>query len=202
MAEHSEAMAAQIPHDESVPHDHDGTLAHTEVADHGGAELHVEPIALGLNPSAWVALAMLVLIAFAIFGAKVQKKLAGTLDSSIGEIRKQLDEAKSLRAEAEALRKEYSDKIANAEKDAVAMMANAEREAGVIIAKAESDATDMIARREKMAEEKISAAELSAVTELRAMAADAATVAARGLIRQNHSAQADTVLVNQAIAQF
>ncbi len=173
-------------------------LLAAEAAEHGGG--HAEPMAFGLNPAAWVALAMLVLIGFAIFGAKVHKTLANGLDSSIAEIRKQLDEAKTLRSEAEALRKEYADKIANAEKDAEAMIDNAKREADAIVAKAETDTASMITRREKMAQEKIAAAELSAVSQLRSQAASAAAAAAQGLIREHHSADADKALVNQAIA--
>ena len=176
--------------------------AHTEVPDHGGAEHHAAPAALGLEPGGWVALSMLVLILFAIFGAKVHKMLAGGLDSGIAEIRKQLDEAKALRAEAEALRQEYADKIAGAEKDAAAMIDNARREAEAIVARAETDTTDMITRREKMADDKIGAAELAAISELRAKAAGAATAAARDLIRREHSADRDQVLVNQAIGSI
>jgi F-type H+-transporting ATPase subunit b len=167
------------------------------VAEHGGE--HAEPLALGLAPASWiVAAAMTVLILVALF-LKVPKMLTASLDASIAEIKKQLDEAKVLRAEAEALRQEYASKIANAEKDAAAMLDHARHEAEAIVAKAEADTTAVIARREKMAEDKIAAAERGAVAELRARAADAAAVAARGLIAQNHGAAADKVLVDQAI---
>ena len=55
--------------------------------------------------------------------------LVGGLDAKIAEIRQQLDEAKALRSAAEALRKEYADKIAGAEKDAAAMIEHARTEA-------------------------------------------------------------------------
>ena len=165
-------------------------------AEHGGE--HAEPIALGLTPPMWVALSMAVLIGIAI-KLGVPKMLTGMLDSGIAEIRKQLDEAKALRAEAEALRKEYADKIANAEKEAAAMLAHAQSEAEAIIAKAEADTTGVIARREKMAEDKIAAAERGAVADLRARAAGAATAAARSLIAAQHNAKADKSLVDEAI---
>ena len=169
-------------------------------AEHGAhAAEHAEPSALGLAPGAWVALSMAVLIAVALF-LKVPAMLTSGLDASIAEIRKQLDEAKALRAEAEALRKEYADKIANAEKDAADMLAHAKHEAEAIVAKAEADTTALIARREKMAEDKIGAAERGAVAELRAKAAEAAATAARGLIASNHDAKADKPLVDAAIA--
>jgi F-type H+-transporting ATPase subunit b len=178
-------------------------LAHAAAeagAEHGGG--HAEPVAFGLNPAAWVALAMIVLLLFAFLGAKVHQMLGKGLDGSIAEIRKQLDEAKQLRAEAEALRKEYADKIANAEKDAASMIEHAGHEADAIIAKAESDTTDMIARREKMASDNIHAAELAAVADLRAKAAQAATAASRKLIAEKHTAEADKALVDQAIGSI
>ncbi|MDR2858753.1 MAG: hypothetical protein LBV50_13060 [Novosphingobium sp.] len=158
-----------------------------------------EPLMLGLAPASWVvAASMTILIGIALF-FKVPRMLTSGLDASIAEIRKQLDEARALRAEAEALRKEYADKIANAAKDAAAMLEHARHEAEAIVAKAEVDTSAVIARREKMAEDKIAAAERGAVAELRAKAAAAAAAAARGLIAQKHGAVADKVLVDQAI---
>jgi F-type H+-transporting ATPase subunit b len=162
-----------------------------------GAE--IEPSALGLAPGAWVALSMAVLIAVALY-LKVPKTITGGLDKGIAEIKHQLEEAKALRAEAEALRKEYADKIANAEREAAEMLAHARHEAEAIVAKAEVDTTDLIARREKMASEKITAAELAAVQDLRNKAAAVAAAAAGALIRSGHNAAADKPLVDQAIA--
>ncbi|MBS0482479.1 MAG: hypothetical protein JSR96_10075 [Proteobacteria bacterium] len=169
----------------------------TAAVEHGAE--HAEPAAFGLNPGMWVALSMATLLGILIW-KKIPGKITSGLDSSIAEIKKQLDEAKLLRAEAEALRKEYADKIANAEKDAASMLDHARHEAEGIIAKAESDTTALIARREKMAEDKIAAAERGAVEALRAKAAEAATTAAGKLIAAKHDAAADKALVDQAIA--
>ncbi|MEO5586639.1 MAG: hypothetical protein ABIQ81_02990 [Novosphingobium sp.] len=171
-------------------------LAHA--AAEAGAEHHAEPIAFGLNPVAWVALSMLTLIGIALY-LKVPKMLTSGLDAGIAEIKKQLDEAKSLRAEAEALRQEYASKIANAEKDAAAMLDHARHEADAIVAKAEAGTTTVIGRREKMAADKIAAAERGAIDALRARAANAATAAAAQLIAAKHGAEADKALVDAAI---
>ncbi|GAA4776812.1 hypothetical protein [Novosphingobium ginsenosidimutans] len=167
-----------------------------EAAEHGAA--HAAPEAFGLGPVTWVALAMTVLILVAIW-KKVPAMITSGLDNNIAEIRKQLDEAKALRAEAEALRQEYADKIAGAEKDAAAMIEHAKSEADAIVAKAEVDTKALIKRREKMAEDKIAAAERGAIAELRAKAANAAASAARQLIAANHNAKADKSLVDEAI---
>ncbi|MCW1384444.1 hypothetical protein OLX02_16605 [Novosphingobium sp. KCTC 2891] len=164
-----------------------------------GAVHEVEPSALGLNPGMWVAAAMLVFL-LVLVAKKVPGTIVGGLDKQIDAIRKQLDEAKALRAEAEKLRAEYAAKIANAEKDAAAMLDHARHEADLIVAKAAADTQDVIGRREKMASDKIAAAERGAVDDLRAKAAAAAAAAAGQLIASNHGATADKALVDGAIA--
>lgn len=160
---------------------------------------HAYPTAFGIAPHGWTAIAMLVVFG-AMLWAGVPRIIARILDDRIAGIRKQLDEAKALRAEAEALRDEYAAKIAAAEKDAATLLDHAKVEAEAIVARAEADTTAVIARRERMAEDKIAAAERAAVEELRAKAATAATEAARGLIAAKHGADADRELVDQAIS--
>jgi F-type H+-transporting ATPase subunit b len=167
-------------------------------AAHGAAE-HAEASALGLGPGGWVALSMIALIAIMLY-LKVPALVASMLDKKIEGIRKMLDEAATLRSEAEALKAEYERKVANATKHAEELRTAAEHEATLIVEKARTDAAALVARREKMAEDKIAAAERAAVADLRAKAAEAAAVAARGLIRENHSAAADKALVDQAIS--
>lgn len=167
------------------------------VASEQGAQS--DPTAFGLEPYQWVSVSMVVLLAIFLW-KKVPGVIAGGLDGKIAEIRSQLDEAKTLRAEAEKLRDEYSAKIAGAEKDAEAMMANARHEADAILAKAESDSAALVERRKKMAEDKIAAAEREAIDEVRATAATAATKASRKLIAEKHDAEADKTLADQVIA--
>ncbi len=169
-------------------------------AEHGGpAAEHAELAAFGLTPGMWVAAAMATLLAVMVW-KKVPGMITSGLDASIAEIRKQLDEAKALRAEAEALRKEYADKIAGAEQEAAAMIDDARHEAEAIVAKGAEDTKALIKRREKMAEDKIAAAERGAIDELRAKAAAAAAGAAKSLIAASHDAKADKGLVDEAIA--
>lgn len=162
---------------------------------------HAEPSVLGLDSYQWVALAMLVLIAVFVW-KKVPGLITGGLDAKIAEIRKALDEAKSLRAEAEALRAEYAAKIASAEKDAEAMLAGAREEADAILAKAEADSEVMVARRQRMAEDKIAAAERAAVAEVKARAVTAATAASKVLIAKAHDKKADKKLADEVISSL
>ena len=157
------------------------------------------PSLWGMEPYVIVSIAMAVLIAIMLW-KKVPGMVTAGLDNKIAAIREQLDEAKKLRAEAEALRDEYAAKIAGAEKDAEAMMEGAQKEADAIVAKAEEDSKAMVARRKKMAEDKIAAAERDAVEDVRNRAADAATAAAQELITKKHDAAADGKLADQVIA--
>ena len=190
----SAEVAANLAHPESAEGLHAGTEAHG-----GGA--HAEPMALGLNPGAWVALAMAVFIAILLW-KKVPALLGGTLDKRIADIREQLDEAKKLRAEAEALRAEYDAKVKAAEAEAGTMRAHAEAEAAQILADANAHAKDLTLRRAKMAEDKIGAAERAAIASVRAKAAEAATAAATALIAESHGAAQDKPLVDQTIANL
>jgi F-type H+-transporting ATPase subunit b len=175
-------------------------VAHTTAGTEVPAE-HQEATAFGLNAGAWVALAMLVVFAILIW-KKVPGAIAKSLDDKIAGIRAQLEEAKALRAEAEALRQEYQKKSKAADKEAKAMIERAQHEAESIVAKANSDAQAMIERRARMAEDKIAAEERTAINELRASAAAAATAAAERLIAERHDRTADARLVDQAIADL
>lgn len=166
-----------------------------------GAEGAVEPGVLGLDSYQWVSLAMAVLLAVFIW-KKVPGLITGGLDSKIAAIRSALDEAKTLRAEAEALRAEYAAKIASAEKDAEAMLAGAREEAGAILAKAEADSEVMVARRQRMAEDKIAAAERAAIAEVKAKAVTAAAAASKVLIARTHDTAADRKLADEVIASL
>jgi F-type H+-transporting ATPase subunit b len=166
-----------------------------------GAEGHAEPSVLGLDSYQWVALAMAVLIAVFIW-KKVPGVIAGGLDAKIATIRTALDEAKTLRAEAEALRAEYAAKIAGAEKDAEAMVASAREEADAILVRAETDSKSMVARRQRMAEDKIAAAERAAIAEVKASAVNAAAAASKLLIAKAHGKKADKKLADEVIASL
>lgn len=167
--------------------------------EHGGHET-AEPLMLGFATAPQIVAASMAVLILVALVLKVPSVLTKGLDGSIAEIRKQLDEAKALRAEADKLRAEYAARIAGAEKEAAQLVEHAKHEAQAIIAKAEADTTAVIARREKIAGDKIEAAERAAVAELQAKTAAAAAAAARGLIAGRYGVDADKVQVDAAIA--
>jgi F-type H+-transporting ATPase subunit b len=174
------------------------TGAHALTAAEGGVH-HPDPSIFGLDATVWVSIAMAAFLLILIW-KKVPGLVTRGLDNQIAAIRNRLDEAKALRAEAEALRDEYAKKIAGAEVQAQAMLAHADEEAKAVLAKAEADAAELTARRARMAEDKIAAAERAAIQAVRTRAAEAATRAAAAIIAEKHDAGADKALVDKTIS--
>jgi F-type H+-transporting ATPase subunit b len=180
------------------------TIGHANVAttEANGAPPHGEegPTLLGLGAEGWVYVGLTIFLLVLVFIGKAPKRIAETLDARIAETRRQLDEAKAIRAEAEALLTEAKKRNAASAGDAAAIVSHAEAEAKAMLAKAETDAADLVERRGKMAEDKIAAAERTAVAEVRARAADVAARAAATIIADTHGAAADKPLVDKTIA--
>jgi F-type H+-transporting ATPase subunit b len=160
------------------------------------------PTLLGLGAEGWVYVGLTIFLLLAIFVAKAPKRVAEILDQRIADTRRQLDEAKAIRAEAEALLSDARRKHAASAGDAEAIVAHAEQEASALLTKAEADAADLVERRGKMAEDKIAAAERRALAEVRAKAAEAAASAAAAIIAERHGAEADKALVDRTIARL
>ena len=185
--------------DPELPHGGEDAIASTAADGGHGEAPHADPTALGLNATAWVSLAMVVVIAILLW-KKVPAAIGRALDKKIAGIREQLDEAAQLRADAEAIKAEYEARAAQAGAEAQQMLERARHEADAIVAQAKADSAALVERRTRMAEDKIAAAERSAVQEVRARAASAAAAAAAALIAEQHDAEADRNMVDQTIA--
>ena len=174
---------------------------HAATEAHGGVAHHEEPTAFGLTPPMWVALAMVAVFAILLW-KRVPALIGKALDRKIAGIREQLDEAATLRAEAEALKGEYEAKSAQAGAEAATMLERARAEADSIVSKAEADAAALVERRTRMAEDKIAAAERAALDEVRAKAARAAAAAAETLIRDKLDDKAGKAMIDATIAEL
>ncbi|WP_419825645.1 hypothetical protein [Sphingomonas sp.] len=155
---------------------------------------------LGLDSEGWVYASLTIFLLVAFFVAGAHKRIAAILDDRIANTRRSLDEAKSLRDEAEALLAEAHRRQAAAHADAQAILAHAEVEAKQLVEKARTDADTLVERRGRMAEEKIAAAERTAVADVRARAAQAAAAAAARIIADRDDPNADRALVSRTIA--
>jgi len=135
-----------------------------------------------------------------MFYLKVPGKLTGALDKRAEDIRNELDEARKLREEAQALLAEYQRKRRDAEKEAEEIVAGAKREANVMATQAKSKLDDYVERRTKMAEQKIAQAEKQAIQDVRMIAAERA-VAASQIILSDKLSDGGAALIKSSIAE-
>ena len=152
------------------------------------------------EPRNWVVIAFILF--FVLFGRKLWAALAQMLDDRAAKVRAELEEAARLRQEAEAMLRDAEKRRAEALRDAQALIEGAKAEAERVAAAAAAEAEASAKRREQMALDRIAAAEKAAVDEVRLTAAEVATVAARQVIAEGLSADADAQLIDHAIMQL
>ncbi len=131
----------------------------------------------------WVAVAFVILLCvFGYFG--VHRVILSALDNRGERIKKELDDARRLKEEAQRLVAEYRARRESAEREAQDIVASAKAEAERIAVEAKAKMEDFVARRTKSAENKITQAEQQAIADVRAAAADAAVSAAASVLSQ------------------
>jgi F-type H+-transporting ATPase subunit b len=152
-----------------------------------------------LEPEFWVAVSFFLFLGVvAYFG--LHKKIAAALDARATMIAKELEEAKHLRREAEAVLADYRRKQGNAAKEVEAIIRLASKEAEELAAETRRSMAEHFERRMKLAEDKIARAETEALLEVRAAAADAAIAAAQSVIKAKLTPETADSLVTQGIA--
>lgn len=163
-------------------------------------EAHAEETLLGLGAEQWVYTGVAIFLVLAVFVFKAPSIVAKALDDRIAGVKKQLDEAAGLRAEAEALLADAKAKTAAAEAEAAAIRARAEAEAESLVKASEAAASEAIARRTTAAEQRIAAAERAATAELKADVARQVTEAAAAIIAAKADKDLMARLTDEAIA--
>ncbi len=152
------------------------------------------------DPAFWVAVSFVIFVA--IFAKPVWKFATSALDKKIDEIEATIEEATKLREEAQDLLASYKRKIADAEKEAEAIINQAREESQALKNRMTTDLEAALGRREKLAIDRIAQAENDATAEVRAMTADLALEATRQLLIDNvKDAKADE-LINAAVKEL
>ena len=153
------------------------------------------------DPTTWVFIAVvLFLLALLYFG--IHKKIAGALDTRSDAIKNELDEARRLREEAQALLASYQRKQKEAETQAEEIVKQARSDAENMASQARKDLAERLERRAAQAEAKIANAEAQALGEVKAKAADLAMDAAENILRTKMSAAEKSKLIQEGIKQM
>jgi F-type H+-transporting ATPase subunit b len=146
----------------------------------------------------WVAVAFFGFIGLLVY-YKVPGLIAKVLDDRADAIRRELDEARRLREEAQQLLADYQRKSREAEAEAAEIVQLARREAEALAADTRKGLREALERRTKLAEEKIARAEAQALAEVRAAAVDSAIAAAERILRRKVTPEINARLVDQSI---
>lgn len=154
-----------------------------------------------LESKFWVLIPVILFFALLLWKGAF-RAMGGGLDNRAEAIRSELDEARRLREEAQALLASYQRKKADAEEQAEEIVERARREAEAMAARARADLADRLQRRAEQSEARIANAEAQALAEVRARAADLAIDAAKDLASTKLTAADKTKFFKDGLAQM
>jgi len=153
-----------------------------------------------MDSTFWAFIALLLFFALIAY-LKVPGMIGRSLDERAENIKKELEEARTLREEAQQLLAEYHRKRKEAEKEAGDIVAAAEREAKALLEDAKRATEEYVVRRNKLAEQKIATAETDAINAVRASAVDLAIAAAGKIVADKVDAKVAGTLFKDALGQ-
>ena len=148
----------------------------------------------------WALIALVVFFGIVIY-LKVPGMATSALDRRAAGIRYEIDQARKLREDAQALLADYQRRAREAEVEAEEIIDQARREAEALSIEARKRMEEYVAGRTKLAEQKIAQAENQAVQEVRALSADIAIAAAEKLLAVRVKGEAGAALIDRAIGE-
>ena len=148
----------------------------------------------------WVALAFVAFIGVLVKFA--YRRIVEALDARSEGIKEEIEQAKSLREEAQQLLANYQRKHRDAVKEAEEIIAHAKVEADRMAAQAASDLELEVKRRTEIARAKIARAEAQVIADVRNMAVDIAVRAAGDIVRERLGEDQANQIVDTAISEL
>lgn len=145
-----------------------------------------------------VAISFLIFIGILLY-MKVPSMLAGMLDKRAEGIESELNEARALRDEAQAILASYERKQLEVQEQAERIVSQARESAAEMAEQAKLDLAASIDRRVQAAEDQITSAEQRAVKQVRDEAASIAIAAASEVIAKEMSAANASLMIDDAI---
>jgi F-type H+-transporting ATPase subunit b len=153
-----------------------------------------------MGPTGVVAIALLIFLALVWW--KGRGAIVAMLDKRTNSIRSELDEARRLREEAEAMYADIAKKQQEAEQTAAAIVEEAHHQAQRIEQESQVALDNAIARRREQALEKIAQAEAEAVRQVRSEAVDVAIEATRRVLAEDMSGNQGQAAIDFAIEEL
>ena len=148
----------------------------------------------------WVAVAfvlfVLILLRFS------WTRITSLLDKRTESIRAELDEARNLREETQALLADYQRRKRNVETEALELINQAKEKAERANSDEKRKLNEILDRKTKTISQRIAMAETQAIHELRLLATDAGVSAAEKIIKKNVVGPIAKSMLDEAIAEI
>ena len=154
-----------------------------------------------LEAETWVAVAFVIFVGVLAY-LRVHNTIVGSLDQRGARIKAEIDEARRLKSEAEALLAESKRKLTEADREAEGLVAGARAEAERLALEAKGKLEELVSRRTKIAEAKIAQAEAQALTDVRAAAAEAAASAAGTILTRTVKGKLAEDLIDKGVEEL
>jgi F-type H+-transporting ATPase subunit b len=154
-----------------------------------------------LEAETWVAVAFVIFVGVLVY-LRVHKTIVGGLDRHGARIKTEIDEARRLKNEAEALLAESKRKLTEADREAESLVAGARAEAERLALEAKAKLEELVSRRTKIAEAKIAQAEAQALADVRAAAAEAAASAAGTILTRTVKGKLAENLIDKGVEEL
>ncbi len=151
-----------------------------------------------MDPTFWAFVGLLVFIGLIVY-LKVPERVLGDLDTRSENIRTEIEEARRLREEAQALLADYRRKVQNAEREAEDIVKQARVDAERMAEQTRQTLDEMLARRTTAAQMKIAQARTQAIEDVKARASDVAVAAAARILAKQMEGDAGEALLSRSI---
>ncbi|HEY7301138.1 MAG TPA: ATP F0F1 synthase subunit B [Xanthobacteraceae bacterium] len=154
-----------------------------------------------LEAETWVAVATLIFLGVLVY-FRFHTSIVGNLDQRAARIKSELEEARRIKLEAQALLAESERKQREADQEAEALIAGARAEAERLALEAKAKLEEFVSRRSKAAEAKIVQAEAQALADVRAAAAEAAVKAAERILTRTVKGKVADELIDRGVEEL
>lgn len=189
--QHDEHQVPAEQHGHELAETLEAEIQHEDDAAHSVSLLH--------DTNTWVLFAFLIVLGIALWQG-VPRLIANFFKTRADTVRTQLDEARSLREEAQRLLADYQKRQREAESEAEGIIEQAKRDAKIMAQEARTKIDEQLTRRRKAAEDRIARAEAQAIAEIRGKTADLAVAAASQIIGDRMDTNAQAALIDRAIS--
>lgn len=156
---------------------------------------------MGIGAEGWVYIALLAFFLIVMY-FKVPAVITKSLDDRAANIKSELDEARRLKEESQALLAEYQRKRNEADAEAAEIVSQAKREAEAYAQETRAALAETLERRTKLAEDKIARAEEQAAAEVKSVAVNVAVAAAENLMRGKVAGSKGADLIGAGISEL